>query len=269
MLGFVDEDAASLTAPFEYFDVAFIEFKFVPTTDFLSFDYVFFSEEYCFAINSSFGNDAFGFFLTGPDGVTRNIATLPNGDPITATTLNHTTFPSLFLDNSPPGSFSPCTGDPIPPERLAGISYDGFSTKLTASATVTPCDTHTLKLVVVDAFDNFIDSGVLLEAGSFTAGLISDPEPSVQGTAGSTEPVEGCDIATITFERLFFEEEDLMQPLEVNYNIISSGDLNGATQGVDYELPPSPSSFPPAIRPASWKFPSSATWTPTRASKPS
>ncbi|MTB52201.1 choice-of-anchor L domain-containing protein [Lewinella sp. W8] len=243
-----DPDAVALVgAGNTPFDVGIIEFKFVPTTDTISFDYVFFSEEYCFAIDAAFGNDAFAFFLEGPNvqpNGRRNIARLPNGDIITAATLNHVTTPGLFVDNSPPGGFSPCTNDPIPPERLAAVNYDGFSVKLTAKAAVTPCDTHTLKMIVVDAGDPTFDSGVMLEAGSFTAGLIAEPVPSTTAVAGGVTPVEGCDTATLTFSRLFFDSTDLAVPLSVEYSVITTTGLNRAINGVDYDLPPSPFVIP-------------------------
>ncbi|MBC6994061.1 choice-of-anchor L domain-containing protein [Neolewinella lacunae] len=253
-----DPDAAALAGAFDYYDVAVIEFEFVPTTTSISFDYIFFSEEY-FACPpfAGFGNDAFAFYLEGPGvpGGRMNIARLPNGDNITAATLNYITTPSLYVDNYP-GRFVPCSDTPVPPSRLAGISYDGFSQKLTATATVIPCETYRLKLVVVDVADPTLDSGVLLEAGSFTAGLIADPEPSVQGIPGLVTPLEGCDTAFLTFNRLFSDADDLALPLEVNYNLITTGTgLNLADLGLDFELPPPPFIIPAGDTSAVLKIP--------------
>lgn len=257
----MDLDAAALVGPGQaYFDVAYLEFTFIPTTDTISFDYVFFSEEYCFAIDAVFGNDAFGFFLEGPGVMPngrRNIARLPNGNVVSARTLNHLATPSLFVDNNPPGSFDPCTGMPAPADQLAAINYDGFSVKLTAKAAVTPCEVHKLKLIVVDSGDPVFDSGILLEAGSFTAGLIADPLPSVRGIAGNVSPVEGCDTAFITFNRLFTDPTDLNAPLEVNYNLITTGlgGLNLADNGLDFDLPPPPFVIPPGDTTATLAIP--------------
>ena len=46
-------------------DVAVLEFDFIPTSEQLSFKYVFASQEY-FAFENSQYNDVFGFFLSGP-----------------------------------------------------------------------------------------------------------------------------------------------------------------------------------------------------------
>ena len=73
-------------------DVVILEFDFVPTSSFLSFNYIFGSQEY-FAFENTQYNDVFGFFISGPgivgpysspagfpDG-SINIATIPGTDP--------------------------------------------------------------------------------------------------------------------------------------------------------------------------------------------
>ena len=47
-------------------DVAILEFDFVPVSSYLSFKYVFASEEY-FAYENTQFNDVFGFFISGPN----------------------------------------------------------------------------------------------------------------------------------------------------------------------------------------------------------
>jgi len=240
-----------------YADVAVIQFEFIPTTDTISFNYIFFSEEYCFNLNAGFG-DAFAFFLEGPNvepNGRANVARLPNGQRVSSSTLNHVETPELFRDNSEL-SFTPCTfesNDPVVEQQTA---YDGFSTKLQVKAAVTPCERHVLKLMVIDVGDANNDSGILLEAGSFTAGLIADPEPSVSGIPGSVTPVEACDTATLMFSRLFSDSTDLTQPLSVNYNLITTGTgLNLADNNVDFELPPSPFVIPAGDTSAILKIP--------------
>ena len=86
-------------------DAAILEFDFVPSSDTVSFNYVFTSEEYLGFVNSPF-NDVFAFLISGP-GITgpyaspngfpngaMNIAEVPNSNPslpITISTVNDTT----------------------------------------------------------------------------------------------------------------------------------------------------------------------------------
>jgi hypothetical protein len=61
------------------------------------------------------------------------------------------------------------------------IVYDGFTTVFTSIISVVPCQTYTLKLAIGDVGDGVYDSGVFLEASSFTSqtatvvGSIVDP----------------------------------------------------------------------------------------------
>ncbi|TXF88057.1 hypothetical protein FUA23_16380 [Neolewinella aurantiaca] len=251
----IDPDAASLVPPgVDVYDIAMIEFEFIPTTDTITFNYVFFSEQYC-ASGAGVTNDAFGFLLTGPDGVTRNIARLPvSGDVVSPATLNPGTVDAAsFLNNTTANFDDPCMDTPPPPERLAGIAYDGFSTVLQAKGAVVPCAPHTLKIIVVDAGDFILDSGVMLEAGSFLAGLVNKPEPNTTAQIDVLQPVEGCDTATIRFTRRTLDEPFINTPLPVKYNIIPYfGTATEAvratdpavTAGADYILPPSPFIIP-------------------------
>ena len=251
----VDPDAASLVPPgIDVYDIAVIEFDFIPTTDTITFNYVFFSEQYC-ASGAGVTNDAFGFLLTGPDGVTRNIARLPvSGDVVSPATLNPGTADAAsFLNNTTADFDDPCMDTPPPPERLRGIAYDGFSTVLQAKGAVVPCATHTLKIIVVDAGDFILDSGILLEAGSFLAGLVNKPEPNTTAQIDVLQPVEGCDTATIRFTRRTLDEPFINTPLAVKYNVIPYfGAENEAvratdpanTAGADYLLPESPFIIP-------------------------
>lgn len=243
--------------PVCYADVAVIQFEFIPTTDTISFNYIFFSEEYCFNLSAGF-SDAFAFFLEGPNvepnGRT-NVARLPNGNRVSSETLNHVNTPALFRDNSALSFFN-CTGQPNDPVTEQQVAYDGFSTKLQVKTAVTPCERHVLKLMVVDVGDQNNDSGILLEAGSFTAGLIADPLPSVSGTPGGITPIEACDTATITFSRLFSDSTDLAGPLAVRYNLITTGvGLNLADNGTDFDLPDGPFIIPAGDTAATLKIP--------------
>ena len=170
-------------------DVAILEFDFVPSSDTLEFNFIFGSEEYPEYVFSF--NDVFAFFLTGtnPAGgnyTNYNIALIPG-----------TTTPvSIYNVNN--GSSGPTTGPCVNcayyVDNWAGtynITYDGFTTPITAVANVVACDTYHIKLAVADVNDMSFDSAVLLEEASFTSGgQVSMNHVSPNGN--QNEIIEGC-----------------------------------------------------------------------------
>ena len=146
------------------FDAAVLEFDFVPTASPVSFRYVFSSDEY----NEFVGqfNDVFAFLI---DGV--NVALIPStSTPVAINTVNLTTNPAFYRNNDPSD-----LGTPTP----FGTQFDGFTTVLTATATLTPNVSHHIKLVIADTDDELLDSAVFIEAGSIVAG--NTPTPTVTG----------------------------------------------------------------------------------------
>ena len=155
-------------------DVAILEFDFIPTSDSLSFQYVFGSEEY-FAFENSQYNDVFGFFLSGP-GITGpfaspafhpdgsvNLAIVPGSNPplpITISSVNSVTpiNAQYFVDNR---------------GGLDTIAYaDGYTTVLTAYAAVQCGETYHIRLAIADGTDSGLSSFVWLQAGSFASPLL-------------------------------------------------------------------------------------------------
>ena len=260
-----DEDADALQPNEDIFDIASIEFEFIPTTDTITFNYVFFSEQYCQTLNSGAAADAFGFILTRPDGTKENIARLPiSGDIVSPFTLKPgSPDEDFFLHNTTDEHGSPCFPEDAPANRYQGIAYDGFSTVLQAKGAVIPCGVHKLRIIVLDSRDGVADSGVLLEAGSFLAGLVNKPEPKTTAEVPELTPVEGCDTALITFTRRTLDEPFINQPLVVKYNVIPfNGPENEATRGfsdgdpgADYILPESPFIIPPGDSSATLRIP--------------
>ena len=154
-----------IVAPDVTNDAAVLEFDFVPTSDVLSFKYVFGSEEYLEFVTSF--NDAFGFFLSGPNPaggmyVDENIAIIPGtiNTPVSIFNVNNVSNSAYYIDNGD-GFTAPQNTDPTV------IQFDGFTTPLTATADVNCGDTYHIKIVVADVNDWSYDSGVFLEAGSF------------------------------------------------------------------------------------------------------
>ena len=149
-----DTDLNSLTGMPTY-DATVLEFDFVPTEGNLNFQFIFASEEYNEYVNSGF-NDAFGFYV---DGV--NIALIPNTtEPISIDTVNLTSNSTYYINNDLSD-----LGTPTP----FNTQYDGFTTVLTAKATVTSGNTHHMKVAIADTFDSIYDSAVFISAESFSS----------------------------------------------------------------------------------------------------
>ncbi|MFN8300108.1 MAG: choice-of-anchor L domain-containing protein [Chitinophagales bacterium] len=172
-------------------DICALQFTCVPQGNILTFRYVFGSEEYPEYVCSNF-NDVFGFFISGPipgggNYNKNNIALIPGtGLSVSINTVN----PGVPGANySSSGCQSLAYSGYYVNNGGTTIVYDGFTTVLTASIAVIPCQTYTLKLAVGDAGDGIYDSGVFLEAGSF----VSNP-PTVTATvdAGFSNTFEGC-----------------------------------------------------------------------------
>ncbi len=180
---------------------------FTPTSSTLSFNYVFASEEYPEWVGSTF-NDVFGFFISGPNnaGPFSNIAIIPGTPtPVSINNVNAGSNATYYNSNT--------TG---------AHEYDGYTTVMTATANVIPCQQYTIILAVSDVGDNSYDSGVFLEAGSFTVdGIIATPvTPSPD-----TVLVEGCASGSLDFNIAI----PSASPTLITYTVGGT-----ATMGVDY-----------------------------------
>lgn len=124
----------------------------------LSFEYAFGTEENPTFLNSPF-QDFFTATVVAPDGSTRNIATFPNGAPVTVDNAN-------AFANSPGGSsFSPSPPLPSPND----VVYNSMTSRQTAVVDVSQYQgqTITLRLRVGDASDSLLDSAVFLDNVTF------------------------------------------------------------------------------------------------------
>ncbi|MEM6964021.1 MAG: choice-of-anchor L domain-containing protein [Bacteroidota bacterium] len=228
-----DVDLAQLTSQ-TINDAAGIEFDFSPTLSTIEFRFAFGSEEYCEWVNSAF-NDVFGFFISGPgingpySGNGENIALVPmTTQAITINTINDVTNTNYFVPNS-----AGCGGT----TNTADIQFDGYTTILTATANVIPCQTYRIRLVVGDGTDSAFDSAVFLEAGSFNAGGQASVE-AINLSTGSNIIYEDCGDGLITFTR---ETGDLSMPITITFNVAPN---STATAGVDYAPLPNSVTIP-------------------------
>ena len=167
-----------------------MEFDFVPESDTITFNYCFGSEEYLSYVNTRY-NDVFGFFISGP-GITgpyssppgfpngsQNIAIVPNSNPalpITISSINHVINSQYYNSGN------------------VTISYNGYTDVFTAMAIVQPCQTYHIRLAIADGSDYYLDSGVLLEANSFSSTSVSVDTNNVTVTSDSLAVVCGSTI---------------------------------------------------------------------------
>lgn len=216
------------------YDGCIIEFEFKPTSDTVSFNYVFASEEYHDYVNAGV-NDAFGFFLSGA-GISGNylddainIALIPNTSiPVSINTVNFgaggqtcTGKPSgcanceYFKDNSQ-------QTDPA----FNKFVYDGLTTALTAKSETQQCEWYKIKLKIGDGGDGIYDSGVLLEGGSFDPGNIVESTTFTHPTVDSVL-YESCNNHDAI---LYFEiGSPRSDPFKVEYTVEGT-----ATRDIDY-----------------------------------
>lgn len=224
-----DPDLTSF-AGFNTNDACILEFDFIPQSSVLQFNYTFGSEEYPEYSPSNY-NDAFGFFISGPgingtfSNNSKNIAIIPFTNPpvyVTINNVNPTTNPAYYVSNS--GGQT--------------IQYDGFTVVMPATAVVTPCSTYHIKLAIADGVDEIYDSGVFLEANSFSSvGLTCVVNFNSQYI--DTIAVENCNNALLTFELDDHALEDFYIPLQI---------AGTAQNGIDYDTIPDTLLIPQGYR---------------------
>jgi len=146
-------------------DASLIKFDFTATSNLLSFNFLFASNEYG-TFQCSF-SDVFGFILTDlTTNIKQNIAVVPGTTtPISTTTIRDNTYNtsctsvnSQFFDQYNVNSAS------------STIALAGQTIPMTAFAQLVPGRQYSLKLAVGDYQDSSYDSAVFIEGGSFAFG---------------------------------------------------------------------------------------------------
>lgn len=221
-----------------------LEFDFVPTSDTITFEYIFASNEYPSYTCSQY-NDIFGFFLSGPDITTGafgnnalNLAMVPDPNnpgqytntPVIINTVN---------SGTPSGAYPASNCSDIDPNwedysvfftdnsGTATVNYPGFTVPLTATAVVTPCETYHIKLAIADVADGGVNSAVFLKENSFNSNPAIDYTfvPNASNIFNDDSPYvdnlyEGCGTSSIIFNR----------PPEIDAEIVFDVTLSGAAQ---------------------------------------
>lgn len=204
------------------FNAAVLEFDFIPNSDTIKFRYVFGSEEYMEYVNAGY-NDAFAFVLSGVSTPLApvNIARLPNSTvPVTIDNVNLFANQSYYYDNGDGTGTGTAPDGPF-------IQYDGFTVALMAKYPVVCGETYHIKLAIADAGDGIYDSGVFLEAGSFSASnnVVNITSDVPNGVNDSTI-YEGCSVGYFIFDR----GANNTSTADTLYYTISGS----ATSGTDY-----------------------------------
>lgn len=172
----------------ELYDAAILQFDFYPNSEYISFNFVFASEDYPEFIHAGLHDKLF-FILTLPDGKQVNLARLPSSDElVTVQTINPVQAPHYYINNC-------ASVDPIPllavdtiVEKTSThqlvmakrynatkastnsanypIQYDGFTKVLKAQYPVVPNKRHRLQIAIADHGNPIFDSAVFIEMGS-------------------------------------------------------------------------------------------------------
>lgn len=202
-----DPDLDQIMAPTFSYDASILEFDFVPTSDTVKFKYVFGSEEYMEFVSPFPGgiNDGFGFFISGP-GISgtftnnaKNIALIPGTAlPVTMFNLNLNSNGTYYFDNGNG------LGSGTAPDG-ATVQYDGFTVPLIAVSGVQCGQTYHIKLAIADGGDGVLDSGVFLEAGSFSSTGAPSAGADVSVNLGCTSQIIATNYnpATVTWSSTF------------------------------------------------------------------
>ena len=150
-------------------DATFIQFDFTPRASAISFNFIFASEEY--GTYQCDYTDAFAFLLTNNQtGQTTNLALVPgSADPISVFSVRDNAFNSSCPSANEVffGSYYGFGGlDPLD----SPINFIGYTVSMEAQSQVIPNSSYTIKLVIADSQDSYLNAAVFLEAGSFDLG---------------------------------------------------------------------------------------------------
>jgi hypothetical protein len=172
-----DPDLDTLSDKTTY-DATVLEFDFIPVSDVVTFQYVFASEEYNEFVNTDY-NDTFAFLVGSGTGRV-NCAVI--GDPPVPVSVNN-------VNNGPDNDGVDASNAVFYVNNDDGVlntEMDGLTVVLTCEVQVIPMATNHIKMAIADATDDYYDSNVFLELGSFTSPPPTPPEggnncPRTQG----------------------------------------------------------------------------------------
>ncbi len=158
-----DEDLEKIAEPKNRtYDAVSIEFDAVSDSDYISFQYLFASEEFDQA--TSF-NDIFALYVNG-----ENIAKIPGTDNTVSMESLRRDNPEYYYDN----------------QDGQDLGFLGYSSLLSCQAEVKAGETNKFKLVIADLSDPIYDSAVLIKAHSIT----NEEKQESEENPNPSEPTE-------------------------------------------------------------------------------
>jgi gliding motility-associated-like protein len=199
-----------------------LEFDFIPLGNFISFDYIFSSEEYHGTATCQY-SDGFAFLLKEASGSTyQNLAVLPGTSiPVKVTSVHPAIAGGCAAQNEQ--YFDAFNGTNHP------TNYNGQTVVLTAQADVIPGTTYHIKLVIADEGNYRYDSAIFLGGGSFDFGIDIGDDRLI-ATGNPLCPSENLVVdATQTGATAYqWYQNNVALPSETNatYNITAAGDYS-------------------------------------------
>jgi gliding motility-associated-like protein len=204
-----------------------LEFDFVSTTNFLSFNYFFASKEYQANFPCQY-SDGFAFLIKekGSTEPYKNLAVIPDTNiPVSSITI-HKTIPNFVEENK---TYTGC------PEANAkyyeeinatnsAINFNGQTTILTAQTTLIKGKTYHIKLVIADSRDQLWNSAVFLQAGSFSPKLNLGQDRTLTGSPvcfGETVSIDPKQDPTYDYK--WFRDNLLLPEKTPTYTATQSG----------------------------------------------
>lgn len=164
------------------YDACVIEFDIVPQNSYLSFEWIFGSEEYTEYVGSNY-TDAFGLFIKGGSSqnyTCANMAVVPfTNTQISINTVNPTNNGSYYKNNT---SSSTC---------YSNLQYDGL-VQVQNIVSIVPNQTYHILLVIADIGDGSYDSGLLVPSGGLNSptNATVNTTPVANNTIGQTYQCE-------------------------------------------------------------------------------
>lgn len=198
-----------------------IEFDFISTANQISFNYILASEEYFANFPCEYA-DGFAFLirLAGTNDPYTNIALIPNtGIPVNTSTIHDEIVGFCPEENS---QF-------FEGYNLGDTNYNGRTTILSASASITPNVAYQIKLVIADQDDENYDSAVFIEGNSFNSTVDLGEDFS---TCAESVLLNGDIQNPLATYSWFFNNVLISGANQANLSIIESGNYR-----VEIEIP--------------------------------